>query len=103
MKRGQLVVLLLAVAAVAAAVLIAKGGGGGGGGGGSAKAPAGATVVTFAASPEKLELLQHLADQYNGSHPHAGGQPVFIQVTSASSGDEETAIAKAIRNQPGGD
>jgi len=99
MKKSQLVLIAVAVAAVALIAVFAGGGkddaGSGSGSGGSAtKAPAGATRVTFAYSPEKEGLLKPLIAAYNTSNAEADGKPVFVVGENVSSGDAQLRIAR---------
>src|ERR1700712_1186112 len=60
-----------------------------------APAPAGATVVTFAYSPEKEAMLTPLVKAFNASGATtASGRRVFVKATAVASGDSEHAIAK---------
>lgn len=97
MKRGQLLIVLLAVVAIIAVAVGKFGGGGSKDHGGDFKNPQtnpGATRVEVAASPEKVALLASLAKKYTAEHPD-----VDVEIRSASSGDEEKALA-AGRSKP---
>jgi Ca-activated chloride channel family protein len=100
MKKSQLVLLAVAVAAVALIAIIGSGGGGsddnGSNGSTSAPdtAPAGATVVSFAYSPEKEKLLVPLVKKFNASDDaQVNGKRVFVKAQNVSSGDAQTKIA----------
>jgi Ca-activated chloride channel family protein len=99
MKKSQLVLLAIAVAAVALIAVLGSGGGGddnGSNGSTSApdKAPAGATTVSFAYSPEKEKLLLPLVNKFNASDDaQAAGKRVFVMAQNVSSGDAQTRIA----------
>jgi Ca-activated chloride channel family protein len=106
-KRGQLAIIGLAVAAIALMAVIAGAGGGGDKDDNKAAstagrttatdapAPAGATVVTFAYSPEKEAMLKPLVAEFNASNAAtASGRRVFVKATAVASGDSEHAIAK---------
>ncbi|MEA2219744.1 MAG: Ca-activated chloride channel [Solirubrobacteraceae bacterium] len=99
MKKSQLALIAVAVAAVALIAVFAGGGkkdgasSGGGGGGGAQTAPAGATKVTFAYSPEKEALLKPLIASFNASAPEAGGTRIFVAGENVSSGDAQLKIA----------
>src|SRR5690348_1704191 len=104
MKRSQLIVVLAAVVAVAVIGVASQGNGKGDGGGSASKGsptPANAIGVTVASSPEKLELLQRLADEFNRTGPRAHGRPEVVSVRNANSGDEELALAKASHDDRG--
>src|SRR3954471_4817653 len=92
--RGRLIVIALAVVAVAVAAISSLGGGGGGGDNGSGVAPAGATRISFALSPEKEQLLKPLIARFNGERHKVAGAPVFVDASVVSSGDAETRIAR---------
>jgi Ca-activated chloride channel family protein len=92
--RGRLIVIALAVVAVAAAAISSLAGGGGDNGSGSGQAPAGATRVSFALSPEKEQLLKPLIARFNNERHKVGGAPVFVDASVVSSGDAETRIAR---------
>src|SRR3954447_6554749 len=92
--RGRLIVIALAMVAVAVAAISSLGGGGGGGDNGSGVAPAGATRVSFALSPEKEQLLKPLIARFNSERHRVGGAPVFVDASVVSSGDAETRIAR---------
>ena len=69
------------------------GGGGGGGGGGDFDA-GDCTVVDLATSPEKLELLTDVADEFNGSdEAQVGDGCAFVRVQRKSSGAAESLLA----------
>src|SRR3954451_16666180 len=91
--RGRLIVIALAVVAVAVAAISSLGGGGGGDNG-SGEAPAGATRISFALSPEKEQLLKPLIARFNGERHKVAGAPVFVDASVVSSGDAETRIAR---------
>ena len=99
MKKSQLVLLAIAVAAVALIAVLGGGGGGGddNGSNGSTsapdKAPAGATTVSFAYSPEKEKLLLPLVKKFNAANTQADGKRVFVKAQNVSSGDAQTKIA----------
>jgi len=97
-KRGQLLIVLLAVVAIIAVAVGKFGGGGGSPDQGkdvkNRQANPGATRVEVAASPEKVALLGPLAKKYTAEHPD-----VDVEIRSASSGDEEKALA-AGRSKP---
>ena len=104
MKRSQLVVVLAAVVAVALVGVAGQRGGDDGKDNGAAKRgsqPANAVQVTVASSPEKAALVARLADEFNATHPSAGGRPVVVSVSKPNSGDEEAAIAKAASGSGG--
>src|SRR3954471_14818395 len=90
--RGRLIVIALAVVAVAVAAISSLGGGGGDNG--SGVAPAGATRIRFALSPEKEQLLKPLIARFNGERHKVAGAPVFVDASVVSSGDAETRIAR---------
>jgi Ca-activated chloride channel family protein len=56
-------------------------------------APEGATVISFAVSPEKEPLLRPLIEQFNASRPEVDGQTVFVEASTIASGDAELKIA----------
>jgi Ca-activated chloride channel family protein len=64
------------------------GGAGDGGGGGSTAqtAPNGTLEVRIATSPEKLTLLEDLAEQFNAKKQRFGDKPAFVVVQKTSSG-----------------
>ncbi|MEA2195539.1 MAG: Ca-activated chloride channel [Solirubrobacteraceae bacterium] len=102
MKKSQLALLAVAVIAVALIAIVGSGGGKDDGSRGSgsngstsapARAPAGATTVRFAYSPEKEKLLVGLVDRYNASNPTVDGKKVFVSAQNVSSGDAQTKIA----------
>ncbi len=95
---------LPAAIAVAVALIAVIGSGGGqddagsGSGSGSTanapqKAPAGATTVSFAYSPEKEKLLLPLVDRFNASNTEVDGRRVFVEARNVASGDAQTKIA----------
>jgi len=98
MKKSQLALIVVAVVAVA---LIAILGGGGGEDdsssgvkeGAPAQAPAGATTVSFAYSPEKEKLLVPLIHRFNAANTQVDGKRVFVQAKNVSSGDAQTKMA----------
>lgn len=97
MKSSRVAVLLLAIAAVVAVAALSGGSGGDDGGGGgeaSTAAPQGAITVTFHYSPEKEILLAPLIEEFNARREQVGGKPVFVAGTPASSGDDETKLAR---------
>src|SRR4051794_35234802 len=96
MKRGQLIVVVAAIAAVVTIGAIGRGSNDNDKPNASrgSSAPAGAVKVTLASSPEKVKLVAAVADAFNRTGATVGGKPVFVDVYSASSGDEETAIAR---------
>lgn len=99
MKSSRVAVLLLAIAAVVGVAVLSGGGdedkGSSKGGGLSAgKAPAGAIHISFHYSPEKEILLKPLIAEFNGKQEKVGGRPVFVEGEPASSGDDETKLAK---------
>ena len=100
MKKSQLA--LIAVAVVAVALIAVLGGGGGDDDSGSrgnenagapTQAPAGATTVSFAYSPEKEKLLVPLVNRFNASSTEIDGKRVFVKAQNVSSGDAQTKIA----------
>src|SRR3954447_26272781 len=98
--RGRLIVIALAMVAVAVAAISSLGGGGGGGDNGSGVAPAGATRVSFALSPEKEQLLKPLIARFNSERHRVGGAPVFVDASVVSSRDAETRIARGRLRPP---
>ena len=84
MKKSQLVLLAIAVAAVALIAVLGSGGGGSdddGSNGSTAApdtAPAGATTVSFAYSPEKEKLLVPLVKKFNALE-HAGRRQARVR------------------------
>ena len=98
MKSSRAAILLLAIAAVVGVAALRGGdddkGKGGGTSTGLTNAPAGAIRVSFHYSPEKEPLLKPLIAEFNGKQEKVGGRPVFIQGEPASSGDDETRLAK---------
>ncbi len=103
MKKSQFVLLVVAVVAVALIAVIGSGGGQEDAGPGSGanptanapkKAPAGATTVSFAYSPEKEKLLVPLVQKFNASGAEVEGKKVFVKASSVSSGDAQTKIAR---------
>ena len=97
MKKSQLLVVVVAIAAVAVIAAVGRGSGGDdkpNASRGDSPAPAGAVRVTLASSPEKLSLVKAVADAFNRTDAQVGGKPVFVDVRSVSSGDEEQAIAR---------
>jgi Ca-activated chloride channel family protein len=98
-KGSRLAILLVAVLAVVGVAVLSGGGGDDDGGGGGAgeppkTVPKDAVEVTFHYSPEKEPLLAPLIDEFNGSGATVGGRQVFVNAEPASSGDDETKLAK---------
>src|SRR4051812_47370408 len=97
MKSSRLAVLLLAIAAIVGVAALRGGNDNDKGKGGSttsAKAPAGAVRVSFHYSPEKEILLKPLIAEFNRKQEKVGGRSVFVEGEPASSGDDETKLAK---------
>ena len=104
MKRSQLIVVLAAIAAVV--VIAASGRGESKKSGGEAARstptlPAGAVEVSIASSPEKAELVEKVAKDFNATGAEVGGRPVVVTVSTPNSGDEVLAIARAARGERG--
>ena len=102
MKKSQLALLAVAVIAVGLIAILGSGGGddSGSNANGNAdtptapkQAPAGATTVSFAYSPEKEKLLGPLVNRFNASNTQVDGKRVFVQAQDVSSGDAQTKIA----------
>ena len=102
MKKSQLALLAVAVIAVGLIAILGSGGGddSGSNANGNAdtptapkQAPAGATTVSFAYSPEKEKLLVPLVNRFNASNTQVDGKRVFVQAQDVSSGDAQTKIA----------
>ncbi len=100
MKRSQLALLAVAVVAVGLIAILGGGGGNDDNGNGNAdrptaprQAPAGATTVSFAYSPEKEKLLVPLVNRFNASNTAVDGKRVFVNAQNVSSGDAQTKIA----------
>src|SRR3954451_11854626 len=97
MKSSRLAVLLLAIAAVIGVAALRGGNDDDKGRRGSttsAKAPAGALRVSFHYSPEKEILLKPLIAEFNRKQEQVGGRAVFVEGEPASSGDDETKLAR---------
>lgn len=80
-RSRRLLASIATLAALGAACTTGTGTGSAG-----APPPADAVHVMIAPSPEKVELLGDLADEFNGRKVEVGGKPVFVEVEKVSSG-----------------
>lgn len=80
-RSRRLLASIATLAALGAACTTGTGTGSAG-----APPPADAVHVMIASSPEKVELLGDLADEFNGRKVEVGGKPVFVEVEKVSSG-----------------